>query len=313
MNMPARPINANWRRYSKMKQNYDHEFLNPYEDFENLSQYIRPFLPWEQIGEPEHEGKNYDVGYEHELKEYVIFKAVAIVEQSFRNLLVFLIDDLKLNVHEVVGKQNKISISINELDKILTDKPTKGLLIAESLTSRINKPYTINETFSKILKLDFHDTLSNLYTIYNNEDNHGLSSINFVGGLKTLSKIFENENEDSEPYSKEFLRIFKLRNDIAHNTKHMAFYDNDSMLKNEELDLHKWLSSVLAYVSFGTKLIAFYGIFRPRSQLVHEYTLESTEEIKRFFESSFGTSIEKVSEYIKLQQKKYKSNNSDYD
>ena len=257
MSMKSSPIKTKWGRYGKMKQNYDYEFLNPYDDFENLSKFIQPFVPWELLDDSVEEHSN---PYENELKEYVIFKAVAIMEQSYRNLLIFLIDDLKLDVHESLGIGNKITISINDLNKISKNNVTKGFLITESLSSQINRPFLINQTFSKILKLNFHDTLSNLYTIYNNENNSSFP-MNHLGGLKTLSEIFENENNDSEPYEKEFLRIFELRNHIAHNVKHTSFYEGESILENEEMDLHKWLASLLAYVSFGIKLIAFYGIF----------------------------------------------------
>ena len=74
-------------------------------------------------------------GWENPLKEYVIFKAVAIFEQSFRNLLVFLIDDLKLNIQETLEIGNKITISIDDLNKFSNDKATKGFANLTWLTT----------------------------------------------------------------------------------------------------------------------------------------------------------------------------------
>jgi len=339
--MTPYPMKPKYRRYGKMKQNYDYEFLSTYDDFENLSQYIRPFRPWEQwsqIGDPEHEEIENTHGWENPLKEYVIFKAVAIFEQSFRNLLVFLIDDLKLNIQESLEIGNKITISIDDLNKFSNDKATKGFIITDSISGQINRPFLINQTFSKILKLNFDDTLKNLHivnedkknfnsfqlnqlsNIFNNNQDDKLDTVNTKEKLKDFTNIFNNNQDDPDSYSDEFERIFQLRNLIAHNSKHAAYYENESIIKNDKMDLHRWLRSICAYVDYAIKLIIFYSIFCtkfddfeklakkeifPRVLTEKNYTVN---DIKEFFEREFGASIEKVSEYVKSQQDKYQQN-----
>ena len=303
MNMTPYPMKPKYRRYGKMKQNYDYAFLATYEDFENLSQYISPYMPWDLRGEQELKENN--VMPENPLKEYVIFKAVAIFEQSFRNLVVFLIDDLKLDIQEPLGIGNSITISIDDLNKFSNDKATKGFMITDSISGKINRPFLINQTFSKILKLDFDDTLKNLHVI--NEDKSNFNSFQ----LNRLSNIFNNNQDDPDSYGDEFDRIFQLRNLIAHNSKHAAYYENESIIKNDKMDLDRWLLSICAYVDYAINLITFYGIFCTKfddlGKLVKKeiFPRHSTEknftenDIKEFFEREFGTSIEKISEYIK--------------
>jgi hypothetical protein len=314
MNMQSRPIKPKWGRISKMKENYDYMFFTPFDDFENLSQYVRPFVPWDLLDEDIEKEALANISKTHEilenpLKEYVIFKAVAIVEQSFRNLLIFLIDDLKLNIQKSLGIGNKITIFIDDLNKYSNSAPTKGFMITDSISNQINRPHVINETFSKILKLDFHDTLKNLHTIVDNKDS--------IYYLDILSKIFEN---NSDSHNEEFEKIFQLRNLIAHNSKHEKFYEYESIMKNEKIDLHLWLMRLFSYVSIGSALVSFYGIYFTKFNNLEElvkkeifprYSTEkdhTVEDIKDYFEKTFGTNIEKVSEYIKLQQEKYKQN-----
>ncbi len=298
-----RSIKANFRRLEKLKVHYKLDFLTIYADLDDLGSLI---FPTHYLGATKEENEKYDKyfeDYSYALQEYAILKCSAIVEYGFRNLAIFLIDTIGIDIYNS-HKISKLEINLNDVDKLSDNKITKGMLISDSLS--FGKPFLINIEMSKFLKLDFHKTLANLYSIYpepdpDKEPERWDTYMDFNG----LTSLF-----DATPYAKEFDEIFEWRNDIAHNARY----------KNLDSDvLNPWLLDTSLYLQYGTALVLFYGIFctnfKDYNSLakvdyfrrdVDDANPITIDEIKEVFELLFGVETEKLIEFIRQQQREYR-------
>jgi len=282
------------------------DFLTIYTDCEDLVSLLHPY-PIDNPPSNEELNKKLPeefYHFENPLKEYVVMKGTAIVEQGYRNLITFLIDNIGIDVYSLLNVSNTLEIPIDELEKLSDKKITKGLLIADSLT--FSKPYLINKQISKLLKLDFHDTLKNLqYLIPETVVENDPEKMNTLENFWELAGSFDKKHIIAQ----QFETIFELRNEIAHNATSISL---------ENLDLHWWIQNISSYLQYGTALVLFYGIFCTKfndydslSKIDYfkrddNYTNPpSIDEIKEVFEMLFGVTSEKLIEYIKSQQQKY--------
>lgn len=301
--MQRRPIKPNFKRLDMLKENYDVNFLFAYTASEDLFQYLEPFVHPDFI-DPDNENQQLGKEFSHienALKEYVIMKGTAIVEQGYKNLITFLIDDVKIDASQIINS-NSIEVPLDKIEQLSRKKITSGLLVADSLA--LSKPYLINKLLSKLLKLDFHNTLRNLPSIISKE---------------TLEKYDYEEMEDlqamfDEKYTigQEFEQIFEMRNEIAHNIKSPSI--------EKIWSLGHWIKATSLYLQYGTALVLFYALFCTKntnfdSLLKLDYFKRrhrmdeplSKESITILFEKIFGVSSFDLVEYIKSQQEKYRN------
>ncbi len=303
MSVPSsRLIKANFRRLDKLKEHYHMDFLTVYDDLFDLSSLL---YSMKYLNTSEEDQRKYDKFYENysiALKEYVVLKSTATIEYGFRNLVIFLIDSIGIDIFES-HRISSLQIGISDIDRLADKKITKGLLISDQLSFK--NPYLINKEISKFLKLDFHKTLASLYTLVPEEPDKDPEKFATALYLQVISDLFEIEE-----LTEQFNTFFDQRNDIAHN----AVY-----LKLEAEAINSLLVYCSYYLQYGTAFVLFYGIFcsdfkdyNSLSKLdyfrrdVGDSNPITIDEIKEVFELLFGGETEKLIEFIKEQQREYR-------
>lgn len=95
------------------------------------------------------------------LKDYIIVRAVTILETYFTDLIIQLIDDYKMSSHGIFD-DDTLNIPIRRLDDIKQDEVTRGKIIATSCN--LQDISEVNRILSKILDMDFLVSGHNNYT-----------------------------------------------------------------------------------------------------------------------------------------------------
>lgn len=301
---PRRPIRVNFKRIDTLKQKFDYSFLTSYMDCYDLSDCLQDMN--EIIPEAPYFKKTEDIPerLKQPLREYVIVKGTAIVENGFSNLVTFLVDTIGIDIYKS-HKISSLEINIDDIDKLSEKKITKGLLVSDIL--HFGKPFLINFEISRFLRLDFHDTLSKLYTLISDEDFENDPEL--MGAYTHLEEL-SNITDPKSSMGTHFEEMFEKRNEIAHNATVAPIDENDVLF---------WLPLIALYMEYGTAFVLFYGIFctdfkdyNSLSKL--DYFRRDTddnpikiEEIKEVFEYMFGISSEKLVDFIKQQQKEFRN------
>jgi len=312
MFMPfRRPMRVNFWRLDKLMQHYDMDFLTLYVDCQSLRAFLFPRFDCDPNDIDDIIEIKLPNEFQHlkdPLNEYVVLKTIAIVENGFRNLIIFLIDHIGIDYSSLPNISKTLEIQIDDVDRLSDKKLTKGLLITDSLT--LSKPYLINSIFSKLLKLDFHDSLKKLCDLIDLERfQNELDWENVFMNLQMLETSLDTKYD----IALEFETIFQKRNEIAHNAESPSL---------EKFDLDLWVSNCSLYIQYGTAFVLFYVIFCTKfddytslSKLDYfrrdkdDSSSVTLEEIKEVFELLFGVSTEILIDHIKEQQQKYRNSN----
>lgn len=302
--MPKRTINPNFKKLEMLKKNYDVNFLHAHEACQELLQYLQPYIFPIELIDPDNEDQKLPKELSHldtALKEYVIVKTCAIVENGFKNLIIFLIDHVKVDF-SLIRKFDHIEIKFDDIDAMLNKKISKGLLIANEVS--LSKPYLINSCMSKLLKLDFHNSLGGIVKATVSPDAFDQKNVVDLIDLFLILSNFDG-------MKKEFEEIFEMRNQIVHNI--------ESPSLNNIKDLWNWVDGNSLYLHYGIAFVLFFALFctknpNKNSLLQLDYFKNqkrdksiSESDVMEIFEKIFGISSLDLKKYIHEQQKQYKN------
>jgi len=213
-------------------------------------------------------------------KNHIIIKLVSLIEDSFKKIVKDQVDLWEGNMGELF-QSNKILISISDLDSIKNSEFTKGALVASNFN--FQNPFVIDSTMSKILNLDFFETLKSLCNMTADSE-----LIPKIDAEKKEAELFLKARTDLVNHWGDFLQLFKFRISIAHNSGPDIYTSNNQI---------EWFIA-------DTYWFLFYGYL-----LAHTVGLIRTNQINEvdYIEDAFTVKFSRIKKLITDKSDKYLS------